>query len=1331
MGFGVTETAEILALVERSERQLDGCMVRDRPGIEKILDDLRTCVARQQSPRPGTLEKLEDRITQSISKAEARRRLVPDPSFPASLPVSERCEEIVRAIQDHQVVVIAGETGSGKTTQIPKMCLAAGRGIFGMVGCTQPRRVAALSISRRVSEELETKWGGVVGCKIRFNDETSDETLVKFMTDGMLLAEAQGDPWLGEYDTLIIDEAHERSLNIDFILGYLRLLLKKRPDLKVIITSATIDTVAFSKAFDNAPIIEVSGKVYPVEVIYHSLEEQQSLDPDYTYIEGAVDAVGTLLYDPVPGDILVFMPGERDIRETRDQMEARYGHQLDVLPLFGRMSSGDQERIFSEGLRRRVIIATNIAETSITIPNIRFVVDSGMARVSRFSPRTRTKRLPIEGISQSSANQRRGRCGRVADGVCIRLYSEEEFNERPAYTQPELQRCNLAEVILRMKAFGLGDVETFPFLNPPQDNAIKNGYRLLQELGALDEGGDLTQLGHRLARLPLDPMIGRMVIQANEEHALREVLVIAAGLSIQDPRDRPMEQEKQADAAHQVFKDQYSDFITLLNLWNLLDEQSSKLKSQGQVRKFCRRNFISYLRYREWRDIHTQLRQTLREIGGFEFSKAEATHDAIHRSILTGLLVQTGTWVEKNWYKSPGNRKVMVFPGSVLFQSMSARERKLARKAPAPVTQDRSGQPRWIVAGEFVETSQLFARNVGRIRPEWIVELGGYLCNFSYIEPWWDSKGGRVLVKERVTLKGLEVLTRSIDFGRIHPQDATEIFIREALVAEDLRQHYPFLEHNRNVVEQVQTWQRRVRDLSLSNLDERIYEFYASRFRDVVVSSEHDFNRCLKDWLAEDAAYLHLKVEDLTKGTSLAVDSHQYPEALTCLGHRVEIEYAYSPGESGDGVTIRLPAALSDKVSPSILEWLVPGYRREKVENLIRLLPRNYRKDLQPTSTVAARIAGELKPASTTLGEDLSLWVMRYMGVDIPADAWPMTSLPEYLQVKVAVVDKKGHVHYSGKDIREFRKILHSQSAALQKEKIFHTIKKLEKYSLTRWDFGDLPEEVEVDSPGGATVWLYPGIHLENNEVHVRVFRSLSDAMTASVPAWRRLAAMAMEKDMLWMERDLHGLEEISGILKGLTSVDALVGDATEFCLRVLFPAPETWPLQQSRFQARVSVARAQAGKLGKKVVSKVIDVMKMRQEILSQAHSFPAVMEEVRELVPADFLRRMTGQEGLQQLPRSLKARKIRLERALINPSKDTAKWDRVRPWKSLSGKWSGMAGLQGEALTRAREFSLLVEEYYISIFAQELGTQIPVSENRLKQYVEDACRDGYLRRA
>ncbi|MBK9989454.1 MAG: ATP-dependent RNA helicase HrpA, partial [Verrucomicrobia bacterium] len=798
--------------------------------------------------------------------------------FPHELPISSRAEEIVAAIQANAVVILAGETGSGKTTQIPKMCLAAGRGVRGKIACTQPRRVAALSISRRVAEELGVGWGREVGCKIRFNDQTSDATVIKFLTDGMLLAEVQGDPMLRDYDTIIIDEAHERSLNIDFLLGHLRLLRHKRPELKIIITSATIDTEAFSKAFDDAPIVQVSGRMFPVEVIYAPLDEfgsDAAADDDVSakaealhYVDGAVEAVERIVRESDNGDILVFMPSERDIRETCDLLDGRRLRNCELVPLFGRLSNAEQQRVFTSTQRRKIVVATNIAETSLTIPGIRFVIDTGLVRVSRYVSQSRTRRLPIEEIAQSSADQRKGRSGRVSEGVCIRLYSEKDFNERPRFAQPEIQRANLADVILRMKAFGLGDIERFPFINMPATKAIRSGYALLEELGAIesqrsdprsqkpdesvqkaDEGSALvsgfrllatalTPLGRELARLPVDPTVGRMILQARSEKCLREILVIAAGLSIQDPRERPLDAREKADAAHRRFAHPDSDFLALLNIWDAYHDQFETM-SQAKLRRFCRDHFLSYTRMREWRDIHSQLLDVLEERKDFRLTSAfyglkpeQITPDkeafgtpayrAIHRSILAGLLGNIATRDDENGgYKATHDRRVTLFPGSVLFAKDEPKRKPWSADAgQRPAQKKDSKSPRWIMAAEIMETTRLFARTCARLDPLWTLDLAEHLVKVSHSEPFWNVDGGRVMVKQKTRLYGLELETRAVSFGKIDPVQATEIFIREALVNDTVTWPFDFLAHNRTVRAHIENLLTRARDSSYMNLDE-------------------------------------------------------------------------------------------------------------------------------------------------------------------------------------------------------------------------------------------------------------------------------------------------------------------------------------------------------------------------------------------------------------------------------------------------------------------------------------------------------------------------------
>jgi ATP-dependent helicase HrpA len=746
------------ARIEELKTLLPQCLLPDwvRLGrrLARLLRDRH-----HPDQREALLERLRQQVHASLALREERRLNVPTATYPSELPITARKDEIVAAIRAHQVIVIAGETGSGKTTQIPKMCLAAGLGIEAKIGCTQPRRVAALSISRRIAEELNVSWGREVGCKIRFDDRSSAQTYIKMMTDGILLAETQGDPTLSEYNAIILDEAHERSLNIDFLLGHLKGLLSRRKDLKLIITSATIDTQAFSQHFDHAPIIEVSGRLYPVEVQYQPLDAASEEQGEISYVDAAVQAAERILYQTHSGDLLIFMPGERDIRETGDQLEGRFNGEAEIIPLFGRLSAGDQQRVFAPSSRRKIVIATNIAETSLTIPGIRYVIDAGLARISRYNPRTRVKRLPIEAISQSSANQRKGRAGRVEAGVCIRLYAEEDFQARPLFTQPEIQRANLAEVILRMKAFHLGDIETFPFVQPPSPAAIANGYALLQELGALDELRSLTPLGQDLARLPIDPTLGRMLLQSQHEHATAELLIIAAGLSIQDPRERPLEQKEAAAAAHKQFSDPQSDFLSLLNIWNAVHEEWDRLRTQGQRRKFCKQRFLSYVRMREWQDVYSQLHDALEDLGTLRLNESNAAYAAIHRSILAGLVGHVARFEERNNYKAAGNKLLSVFPGSALYARGEA-QKKTNLKGSKPPPKPKSNQPPWIVAGEIVETSQLFARTLAGIEPEWIFQLAPHCCKLTHQNPHWSASASNVLVEEIVALHGLEVQRR-------------------------------------------------------------------------------------------------------------------------------------------------------------------------------------------------------------------------------------------------------------------------------------------------------------------------------------------------------------------------------------------------------------------------------------------------------------------------------------------------------------------------------------------------------------------------------------------
>ena len=1016
---------------------LPDCMLLDR---ERIRNQLRRVgKPNRRSRRDGRreergdsrrndLERLLKRARDSVRLRQQRSRRRPLIRYPAELPISARKDEILAAIRANPVVIVAGETGSGKSTQLPKVCLEAGRGLEGKIACTQPRRVAATSVSRRIAEELEVEWGQEVGCKIRFSDRTRPHSLIKMMTDGMLLAEIPGDSQLYEYDTIIIDEAHERSLNIDFILGYLRLLQRRRPDLKIIITSATIDTEAFSKAFDDAPVIEVTGRVYPVEVRYWPHDELLEDTGDFTYIDAAVQAVERVTTESRDGDILVFMPTEKDIRETQNLLLSSDVARAEILPLFARLTAAEQQRVFAPQGRRRVIIATNIAETSLTIPGIRYVIDTGLARISRYNPRTQTQRLPVEAVSQSSAEQRKGRCGRLSGGICIRLYSETDLNARPPFTAPEIQRANLADVILRMLALRIGNVESFPFVEPPTPQAVRGGFALLEELGALDADHRLTRLGRDMARLPIAPTVSRMILQAKEEGALREVLVIAAAISIQDPRERPHDKREQADEVHSRFRDPTSDFVGFLKIWDAYHDQLDAVKTQNQMRKFCRSHFLSYPRMREWRDIHAQLEQSLAELGGFRQNEQAADFEPVHRSLVTGLLSNIAQKKEFNFYQAARGREIMVFPGSGLFQAKIA-----GRKAAAARRVATDNAPAWIVAAEMVETSRLFARTCARIDPVWLVELGAHLCRRSHADPRWEARSGRVLVRETLTLYGLQVLSHQVPYQRVDAEHATEIFIREGLMGEDgVDTPHAFLEHNRRLYHKLATFQTRLRRLRHLDLEEAGYQFYAQKLN--AVSSVHDLNRVIKETGSGTDDFLRMRETDLLPAQAKGFDMAAFPDALTVDGEDLALSYAYRPGEEADGITLRMPYRLVDAIRPEVLEWLVPGLLEEKLAQLLRSLPKPVRKQLLPIPETAARMATDLRPTHSSLLESLEEYLHQRFGLRVERTDWKLEELPPHLSMRIEVEGKEGEPVASGRDLQQLAHRLerHEKPAELE-----------------------------------------------------------------------------------------------------------------------------------------------------------------------------------------------------------------------------------------------------------------------------------------------------------
>ena len=1295
--------------------------------------------------------------------------------FPPDLPISARAEEIVGLIQTHQVVILAGETGSGKTTQIPKMCLAAGGGARGRIACTQPRRVAALSVSRRVAEELGVEWGGAVGCKIRFDDRTSRDTVIKFLTDGMLLAEVQGDPMLRDYDTIILDEAHERSLNIDFLLGHLRTLRFKRPELKIIITSATIDTAAFSEAFDGAPVVEVSGRTYPVEVVYSPLDALGSDyvdDPDEPdraaersarvealhYVDGAAGAIERLLRETPSGDVLVFLPSERDIREVRDLVETRDfadGARFDVVPLFGRLSNADQQRVFAASGRRKVILATNIAETSLTIPGIRFVVDTGLARISRYSPQARTRRLPIEPVSQSSADQRKGRAGRVAAGLCIRLYSEKDYLERPRFTQPEIQRANLADVILRLKAYGLGDIERFPFINPPAAKAIRAGYALLEEVGALAAedapggvaGGvrELTPVGRELARMPVDPTVGRMILQARTERCLREVVVIAAGLSIQDPRERPLDKQTQADAAHQRFRHPDSDFLTLLAIWDAFHDEFERL-SQARLRRFCHDHFLSYVRLREWRDIHAQLmdvleqRKDFRLTSVFDAAPGEAEKPAeealrfgtpafraIHRSILSGLLGNLATYDEENrLFKAAHDRRVTLFPGSVLFRREEPKRRPVdAEGRTAPKRAPKV--PRWIMASEIVETSRLFARTCARVDPGWVLDLGSHLLRSSHSEPFWNAEAGRVMVKRRTRLYGLELEARAVSFGPVDPVAATQIFIREGLIGDTITWPFDFLASNRKVRAEVESLLTRTRNSGFLNLDEALYRFYAPRLlpeddaepaEDLRggVSSVAELIDLVRGRRGADPRFLFVAAEDLRDPDVATEDEASFPASLPLENRVLPLQYAYRPGQDDDGVQVEVNVRDVGALTDASLDWAVPGHLRAKVEHYLRALPKEQRRLFVPLAesvrTVSDAVAARsrLRDPAPPLQGLLAEHLAERFGLAADWAAWAAKPLPPHLQVRVRVVNDAGESLVASRSLAEIRSALasHAKAASLSvaredPEAWRRARQRWERPESETWTFGAVPASVKVSDQAGVTVEAFPALAPGDRGVALCLVRTPDEAQRLTRLGVGRLLDLQLGRDLGWLEKELRELRSLGALLATLTTSEAIQADAFVTLRRWVTDPERVSALDETGFTRAVERARTELRGIVPRLTDLLRETLQLRQELLVGSHPYPGQVRDVEALLPANFVR-LVPYERLVHLPRYLRAMRARAERWKRLPAKDAERARQVAPYLAAAAR-------------RAWDDPVrwLVEEFRVSVFAQELGTAEPVSAVKL----------------
>jgi len=1232
------------------------------------------------------------------SRAERLAHL-PSPKFDPALPVSARREAIRAAIERHQAVVVCGETGSGKTTQLPKILLEMGRGAAGFIGHTQPRRIAARSVAARIAEELNSELGSLVGYKVRFHDKLRPDSLVKLMTDGILLAETQADPMLRQYDSIIIDEAHERSLNIDFLLGYLKRLLPRRPDLRLVITSATIDAERFSKHFDGAPVIEVSGRLYPIEIRYRPVEgdkEDTTREEEERALAAAVDelcAVG-------PGDVLVFLPGEREIRDAAEVLRKHHPPQTEILPLYARLSAAEQDRVFRPGAARRIVLATNVAETSLTVPRIRYVVDTGLARVKRYSYRNKVEQLNVENISQAAARQRAGRCGRVRDGICIRLYSQEDHDRRAPYTDPEVLRSSLASVILRAKSLDLGKVEEFPFLDAPSPRAIADGYALLAELGAVDETAELTDAGRELARLPLDPRIGRMLIAARHEGCLDQLLVIAAALSAQDPRVRPMDNPAAADERHARYADERSDFLAYLKLWKLFE---------GRWEKACRESFISIPRMREWRDIHTQLHATVAEMGwrpsSVDAAKPEG-YRAIHCALLAGLLGNVGLRDEESGnYAGPRGIKFWVHPGSFT--------KKLGR---------------WIIAAELVETTRLYGRTVASIEPRWLEQLGAHLIKRHRERPHWEKAPAHVAALERGTLYGLPVyINRRVDYGRLEPKLAREIFIRSALVEGDFETRAPFFAHNQRLLRDIEKLEHKSRRPDILVDDELIYAFYDARIPEGIHNGA-DFDKWRKDAERVSARLLYLDRRDLMRHEAAGVTTENFPPRLQLGPNAFELEYHFEPGSPRDGVTMTVPVALLNQVPVGRCEWLVPGMLKEKVRLLAKSIPQRLRHKLGPVERFAEDFVSMVEPADVALAAALARHIRTELNLEVPVDALRPDAAPPHLQMNFRVIDEHGRQLAMGRNLGVLKRDLAGETEAALQEHA--PVAEGEHHK--SWSFGDLAEIMEVER-GGRMLVGYPGLADAGDGVTLQVFDSPERAREVHRVGVRRLLMIAFRERIRDIEKAVARDNALELQFSQFAEDVDLGQEVVDAALDRTFLAGSL-PTRQADFERRLEEGRSRLNLIAQEIVRTVATILaehaSLQKRLAAAAKAFPQAVEDIRasigRLVHPRFLSQ-TPWERLQHFPRYLKAAALRLEKLRADPARDARLMAELAPLQAAWQREYAARARQGAPTPEMEQFRWLLEELRVALFAQELRTPVPVSVKRLAKLwhsIRDAQR-------
>jgi len=1280
--------------------QLDRCLVRDRHYLQGRCAKWQQLL---QADKPAS--KLANAVTEVFERSRAaydqRAASVPDIKLNEALPVSERADDIRSAIEQHQVVIVAGETGSGKTTQLPKLCLQAGRGLAGQIGHSQPRRLAARSVAGRIAEELNVSLGQAVGYQVRFTDATAENTLVKLMTDGILLNEVQHDPYLNRYDTLIIDEAHERSLNIDFLLGYLKRLLPKRPDLKLIITSATIDVERFAEHFDGAPVIEVSGRTFPVDVLYRPMSPEED---DY-----AADLPGAVLNSIEEierlekagethsrgGDVLVFMPGEREIRETVQTLKRAQLRDTELMPLYARLSASEQQRIFSDHTGRRIVLSTNVAETSLTVPGIHYVVDSGLVRISRYSTRSKVQRLPIEPVSQASANQRAGRCGRIAPGLCIRLYDEEDFQQRPEFTDPEILRTNLASVILQMLQMRLGLVEDFPFLEAPDQRQIRDGYTLLSELAAVNDKGRLTPLGKELARLPVDPRLGRMVIEANRQKSLAEVLVIASALSLPDPRERPQEKQQAAAEKHAQDKDKDSDFVAFWNLWQRYEEQRQSL-SQGQLRKYCKQQFLNYLRMREWRDIHRQLTLLCRDLG-YQTNAEPAGYEAIHKSLAAGLLSQIAAFKEDRQYTAARGRQCRIHPSSAL---------------------SRRG-PKWLVAAELVETTQLFARTVARIEPSWLEPLSEHLVKRQYSDPHWEKKRGEVIAKETLTLYGLPIVSqRSVHFGRIDPTQARAIFIRSALVEGEFQTKAGFFHNNRARMGDVVALEDKARRRDILVDDETLFAFYDERVPEDIVNSA-GFHAWLKKHPDVD---LELTPDKLMQHQADQITEAQYPDHLLVERMKLPLNYRFEPGHEADGVTLTVPAGAMAQLPAARLDWLVPGLRREKIIALLKALPKAYRRNFVPVPDFADALLESLEVSDTPLYKAIGERLFRMTGIRVPENEWRLDQLEPHLQLRYRVVDEAGKTVAEGRDYQALIEPANAGSARDSAKPKANRSRQQQPSHMTDWEIGELPD-VEHSIQAGIQVEVYPALADKVNAVAVERFTHPDWAQRQHRQGLLRLASFRLATTLDYLGKHLPQFQQSALLFAPYGQADRLKADILWAALDDALS--DDLPRDRAAFEAWLEQGRGDLVDAGERLAKLAHEVLQRHHQVRKQlkgkvsfatAFIYSDIATQLDRLVYPGFVSQ-TPTQWRTELTRYLDAADRRLNRSGgIAGNENLLVEELANFWQLYQTKADALQQQQipSEALT---EFRWMLEEYRVSLFAQTLGTRHPVSAKRLNK--------------